>query len=202
MSELFDDNEIERLPVADAELLLWRRVEFGDEGILLRQLIEETPWRSEHVTVWGKTYLQPRMVAWYGGNALSYSYSGIVLKALPWTPALLAIREKVDALCGVSFNSTLLNYYRDHRDSMGFHSDDEPELGPTPIIASVTFGETRPFVLKHKRRKDVKDIRLLLPSASLLLMRGATQANWRHGLPKLTQPCGPRVNLTFRQILR
>jgi alkylated DNA repair dioxygenase AlkB len=135
MSDLLDFCDQERLSVADAELLLWRRVEFGIDSDLLMQLIDETPWRLEHVTVRGRTYAQPRLIAWYGDDAASYSYSGIVLQALPWTPVLLAIKAKVDALCGCTFNSTLLNYYRDHRDSMGFHSDDEPELGPAPIIA-------------------------------------------------------------------
>jgi alkylated DNA repair dioxygenase AlkB len=201
MNDLFESSDMERLPIADAELSLWRRVEFGIDGDLLKQLIEETPWRLEQVTVRGRTYAQPRLIAWYGDDAVSYSYSGIVLQALTWTPVLLAIKAKVEALCGCTFNSTLLNYYRDHRDSMGFHSDDEPELGPAPIIASVTFGEARPFVLKHKRRKDVNDVKILLPSGSLLLMRGATQANWRHGIRKQAKPCGSRLNLTFRQIL-
>jgi alkylated DNA repair dioxygenase AlkB len=98
------------------------------------------------------------------------------------------------------FNSVLLNYYRDHRDSMGFHSDDERELGPTPIIASVSLGATRTFVLKHKTRPELKPIRLELPSGSLLLMKGLTQKNWKHGIDKQSKPCGPRVNLTFRQI--
>jgi alkylated DNA repair dioxygenase AlkB len=201
MNELFDSSDAEKLSVADAELLLWRRVDFGIAGDILNHLIEVTPWRLEHITVRGKTFPQPRLVAWYGDDAVSYSYSGIVLRALPWTPALLAIKNKVDALCGTSFNSTLLNFYRDQRDCVGFHSDDEPELGPAPVIASVTFGEVRPFVLKHKRRKDIKDVKILLPSGSLLLMKGATQANWRHGVPRQTKPCGPRVNLTFRQII-
>lgn len=201
MNDLFESSEKELLPVAGAELLLWRHVAFGSDSDLLKQLIKETPWRLEQVTVWGKTYPQPRLVAWYGDDAQSYTYSGITLSALPWTSALLAIKGKVDALCGSSFNSVLLNYYRDHRDSMGFHSDDEPELGPAPTIASVSFGETRPFVLKHRRRKDIADVRIPLPSGSLLLMAGPTQANWRHGIPKQTKPCGPRVNLTFRNIL-
>jgi len=202
MGDLFDAGEKETLPVADAELILWRRVEFGNENDLLSQLIEETVWRLEQIKVRGKTYPQPRLVAWYGDDEASYSYSGITMNALPWTPALLAIKAKVVKLCGYTFNSVLLNYYRDHRDSMGFHADDEPELGPAPIIASVTFGEVRPLVLKHKRRKDVKDVKIPLASGSLLLMKGATQANWRHGIPRQTKPCGTRINLTFRTILR
>ncbi len=114
---------------------------------------------------------------------------------------MLRIKGKVEALCQSSFNSVLLNYYRDHRDGMGFHSDDEPELGPSPVIASVTVGAARHFVLKHRYRKDVANVKLLLPSGSVLLMKGATQKNWKHGIPKATKPCGPRINLTFRQIL-
>ena len=133
---------------------------------------------------------------------MTYAYSGVSLTALPWTPELLTLKGKVEELCASSFNSVLLNYYRDHRDSMGFHADDEPELGLFPTIASVSIGEERQFVLKHKHRRDIDDIRLPLPSGSLLLMKGATQANWKHGVPKESKLCGPRVNLTFRNILR
>jgi alkylated DNA repair dioxygenase AlkB len=202
MTDLFESSEVEVLPVTDADVMLWRSVDFGDEQDILDQLIEVTPWRLEHVTVWGKTYPQPRLVAWYGDDAMMYSYSGVSLSALPWTPGLLQLKDKVDRLCGSSFNSVLLNYYRDHRDSMGFHADDEPELGHFPTIASVSFGEERQFVLKHKYREDIEDVKLQLPSGSLLLMRGATQANWKHGVPKESRSCGPRVNLTFRNIQR
>ena len=201
--DLFESNAGQLLPVIDAELVLWQTVDFGSENDLLRHLIEETPWRQEQVTVWGKTYDQPRLVAWYGDDAqsYSYSYSGITLCALPWTLVLLRIKEKVETLCQHSFNSVLVNYYRDHRDGMGFHSDDELELGPAPAIASVTFGAARQFVLKHRYRKDVAHVKLQLPSASLLLMQGDTQRYWKHGVPKSTKACGPRINLTFRKIL-
>jgi len=199
--ELFESSAEQVLHVDDADLALWQHVNFGNENDLLRQLIEETPWRQEQVTVWGKTHVQPRLIAWYGDDAQSYSYSGITLSGLPWTPALLRIKEKVETLCQSQFNSVLVNYYRDHRDGMGFHSDDEPELGPAPVIASVTFGATRPFVLKHRYRRDLANVKLLLPSSSVLLMQGATQTNWKHGVPKQMKPCGPRINLTFRRIL-
>ena len=202
VTDLFESSEAEQLSVTDAQVMLWRTVDFGDEQDILDKLIKDTPWRLEHVTVWGKTYPQPRLVAWYGDDAMNYSYSGVSLSALPWTPGLLQLKDKVDRLCDTSFNSVLLNYYRDHRDSMGFHADDEPELGQFPTIASVSFGEERQFVLKHKYREDIEDVKLHLPSGSLLLMRGATQANWKHGIPKESRPCGPRVNLTFRVIQR
>jgi len=192
--------EAESLPVPDADVTIWRSIDFGNESELLERLIKESPWKLEHVTLWGKTYPQPRLVAWYGVDALLYSYSGVSLTALPWTRELLRLKDRVEQLCGTVFNSVLLNYYRDHRDSMGFHADDEPELGLSPTIASVSFGEVRQFVLKHKYRRDIRDIKLPLCSGSLLLMKGVTQANWKHGIPRESKPCGPRVNLTFRNI--
>jgi len=120
---------------------------------------------------------------------------------MAWTPLLLDIKARVEDAVGSAFNSVLLNYYRDQRDSIGFHSDDEPELGLRPVIASVSLGDERTFVLKHKTAKHVPPIRLRLTSGSLLLMRGATQHCWRHGIPKETRPCGPRINLTFRSII-
>ncbi|MDH3537197.1 MAG: alpha-ketoglutarate-dependent dioxygenase AlkB, partial [Gammaproteobacteria bacterium] len=166
---------------------------------LLQQLIEETDWRQERITVYGKPYLQPRLSAWYGD--LAYSYSGIRLEPSPWTPTLRQIRKRIEALTRLRFNSVLLNYYRDENDGMGMHSDDERELGPRPAIASISFGEERDFILRHRQRKDLGSVRLALPSGSLLLMQGDTQQHWRHGINKLRRRCGPRVNLTFRRIV-
>ena len=123
------------------------------------------------------------------------------MEPLPWTDTLAKVRAVVQDLADERFNSVLLNYYRDHRDSMGIHSDDEKELGPTPVIASLSLGATRTFVLKHKARPELKPVRLELPSGSLLLMKGLTQKNWKHGIDKQSRPCGPRVNLTFRRIV-
>jgi alkylated DNA repair dioxygenase AlkB len=114
---------------------------------------------------------------------------------------LIKLNFAVEAISNSPFNSVLLNYYRDQRDSMGFHSDDEPELGRNPVIASLSPGEQRTFVMKHKTRKDVATIRQSLESGSLLLMKGETQHYWRHGIDKQSRRCGPRVNLTFRRIL-
>lgn len=167
----------------------------------LRRLVAEVPWRQESIVVWGKSYLQPRLIAWYGDPRCSYTYSGITLRPLPWNPLLLELKHLVEAAASASFNSVLLNYYRDHRDSMGLHSDDEPELGATPILASLSLGQERTLTLKHKVRKDVSPVRIKLASGSLLLMRGDTQRYWKHGIEKETRLCGPRVNLTFRQIV-
>tara|TARA_R100000322_G_scaffold131803_1_gene87774 strand:+ start:1919 stop:2539 length:621 start_codon:yes stop_codon:yes gene_type:complete len=175
LMDLFDDGHRESLAIDDAEIVLWRHVEFGDDKQLLERLIRETNWRQDRITLWGKSYLQPRLLAWYGDSDAEYSYSGITLVAEPWSDLLLSIKSKVETLSGSTFNSVLVNYYRDHRDSMGFHADDEPELGENPVIASVSFGEERRFVLKHKRRKDLDRLVLPLPSSSLLLMAGETQ---------------------------
>ena len=172
-----------------------------ERNAVLQQLVAEVPWRQDKIVVWGKQYSQPRLVAWYGDPDCSYTYSGITLAPLPWTDLLLDIKSRIECIAAASFNSVLLNYYRDHRDSMGLHSDDEPELGEHPEIASLSLGEQRTFVLKHKTNKLAKPVRLRLESGSLLLMKGNTQRYWKHGLSKETRPCGPRVNLTFRRII-
>lgn len=200
--DLFGDGQKEALQVVDADLTIWRHVDFPNESQILERLLAETPWREERITIWGKSVLQPRLVSWHGAPDTPYSYSGSKLFPAPWTPLLLDVKSKVEDLCGVAFNSVLLNLYRDKRDSMGFHSDDEPELGRYPIIASLSFGDERRFILKHRHREDIRDVIIPLPSTSLLLMKGPTQENWKHGVPKESKPCGPRVNLTFRTIHR
>jgi alkylated DNA repair dioxygenase AlkB len=194
-------NPLIRIPLQDAEVYYQSNVELAlERDAILQQLIADVPWRQDKIVVWGKSYSQPRLVAWYGDPHCSYTYSGITLAPLPWTDLLLDIRTRVENLTATSFNSVLLNYYRDNRDSMGLHSDDEPELGEKPEIASLSLGGERTFTMKHKTNKFAKAVRLRLESGSLLLMKGETQRYWKHGLSKETRPCGPRVNLTFRQI--
>jgi alkylated DNA repair dioxygenase AlkB len=199
--DLFETGERRRVDLPDADICYWPRVDLGAPvDRVLRELIERTPWRSEAITLYGQQYQQPRLTAWYGDPGTRYTYSGLALEPMPWTELLSDVRRRVEALTEASFNSVLMNYYRDHRDSMGMHSDDEPELGRNPVIASLSLGEQRTFVLKHKFMKDLKPVNILLASGSLLLMKGATQHHWKHGINKLTRPCGPRVNLTFRQV--
>lgn len=182
-------------------MLLLRQLDLPRPApMLLSELIRETPWRSEEITVWGKNRLQPRLTAWYGDEGQNYTYSGILMNPVPWTQTLLEIRELVESKCDEVFNSVLLNYYRDGHDSMGFHSDDEPELGPRPTIASLSLGESRLFAFKRKCRSDALLVNIELASGSLLLMKGDTQRNWKHGIAKTSRPLGPRVNLTFRRI--
>jgi alkylated DNA repair dioxygenase AlkB len=199
--DLFASGELELLDIPDAEIYYSPRVDLGaDPDAILEQLIEEIPWRTDVINLMGKQYQQPRLTAWFGDAGASYTYSGLSLEPSPWTDLLSTLRSRVEALAEASFNSVLLNYYRDHRDSMGMHSDDERELGKNPTIASVSLGERRTLVFKHRFRKELKPVHLTLESGSLLLMKGATQHHWKHGISKLSQPCGPRVNLTFRRI--
>ncbi len=200
MPDLFDDTAGEQLTLPDAELRLWREIDLGiDPKDLLEALIEECDWRQDSVTLFGKTHPQPRLSAWYGEAA--YRYSGLTLQPAPWTPRLLQIRDKVEQVTGHDYNSVLLNYYRDQQDCMGMHSDDEPELGPQPAIASLSLGAVRDFRLKHRSRTDLETVKLPLPSGSLLLMAGDTQRHWRHGIARQRRHCDPRINLTFRRIV-
>jgi len=199
----YADTALRPLPLPGGEVFYASHFDLGqDPLILMRQLIDEVPWRTENVVVWGKSYPQPRLIAWYGDEGRSYQYSGVRLNPLAWTEPLLLVKRKAEHTAGVEFNSVLLNYYRDNRDSMGFHSDDEKELGEQPIIASISLGQERIFVLKSKRDKVAKPVKLRLESGSLLLMKGDTQTNWKHGIEKEKRPCGPRVNLTFRRIIQ
>jgi alkylated DNA repair dioxygenase AlkB len=199
--DLFDSGEPRSLDIPDGDIRYWPCVDFGEQpDLLLAELIEQTPWRSEVITLWGKQHQQPRLTAWFGDPGARYTYSGLSLESLPWTDLLSDVRSRVEALVDASFNSVLMNYYRDHRDSMGMHSDDEPELGRNPTIASVSLGEQRTLVLKHEFRKELKPVLVPLESGSLLLMKGATQHCWKHGINKVSSRCGPRVNLTFRRI--
>lgn len=186
------------IPLADGELSFLGQLPLSltnDE--VLARLIADTTWRSDTITVWGKQHPQPRLTAWHGEAA--YAYSGLRLEPSPFTPLQQEIRAAVEAVSGRRFNSVLLNYYRDGRDSMGMHSDNEPELGPAPAIASVSFGAARTFLLQHKVTKA--RLRLSLTDGSMLLMAGSLQQFWLHGINKVAHPTGPRVNLTFRFIV-
>lgn len=191
-----------RIAIPDAEVLYFPHVvPSAERDKILGRLIADVPWRREKIVVWGKTYLQPRLIAWYGDLGCSYTYSGITLTPLPWDPLLLDLKDLVESVSGSIFNSVLLNYYRDQRDSMGLHSDDEPELGARPILASLSLGQERTLTLKHKVKKDASPVKIRLASGSLLLMKGDTQRFWKHGIEKERRPFGPRVNLTFRRIV-
>jgi alkylated DNA repair dioxygenase AlkB len=189
--------ELLRIPIDDGELYFMQQLPLGHSNAeIMQRLRDETAWKAETIFLFGREVQQPRLSAWYG--EARYTYSGRSFEPLPFTSLQLEIKQAVEAATGKRFNSVLLNYYRDGQDSMGFHSDDEPELGPQPAIASLSFGATRTFVLKHKKRPQT--VKLDLTDGSLLLMTGKLQHCWRHGINKERKPCGPRINLTFRLI--
>lgn len=170
-----------------------------DADTLFKELIDTIPWRSDKITVFGKTYDQPRLTAWFGEEGKSYSYSGITMEPLTFPNLLMELKSEIEIATDTKFNSCLANLYRDGQDSNGWHSDDEKELGINPVVASVSLGEARYFHLRHKLNHSLKE-KLLLNPGSLLLMMGATQHHWQHQVPKTKRKIGSRINLTFRYI--
>ena len=150
--------------------------------------------------MFGKEVNLPRLTAWYGDKGKSYKYSGIEMNPNTWTPTLLIIKEKVETVAGFNFNSVLVNLYRNGQDYVSWHSDDESELGNNPTIASVSFGATRRFILRHKSNRDLGKVEVALTHGSLILMQGTTQHFWQHQVPKTAKKISPRINLTFRVI--
>ncbi len=164
-----------------------------------KQLLEETSWQQDSITVFGKTYLQPRLTALYGNNGKDYAYSNIKMHPKNFSPLLMYIKNEVEAVCNENFTTALLNLYRNGNDSNGWHADNEKELGKNPIIASLSLGEERVFHIKHNT-KDEK-FKLNLENGSLLLMKEGSQIHYKHQLPKTKQLKTSRINLTFRTIL-
>ncbi|HEX8425828.1 alpha-ketoglutarate-dependent dioxygenase AlkB family protein [Hymenobacter sp.] len=170
---------------------------------LFKELSDIIAWRHEPIKLFGKEVMQPRLTAWHGDPTARYSYSGLALEPQPWTPALQQLRQQVQDATNAHFNSVLLNLYRTGQDSMGWHADDEPALGPAPIIASLSLGATRRFRLRPRNPSQVlhAPISLDLSGGSLLLMRAPTQQYWLHAVPKTARSSAPRLNLTFRLII-
>lgn len=186
----------------------------GGELVYIREFIErsradrmfstlrrETSWRSRTIEMFGRKVMQPRKIAFQGDSGVSYAYSGDVHDAEPWHEALVALRAQIEREAGCRFNCALLNLYRDGRDSMGWHSDDEAELGPCPTIASISLGGVRKFVLRSKEDRKSK-LEIKPGHGSLMIMRGDLQHHWQHALPKTALDVQPRINLTFRRIVR
>lgn len=164
-------------------------------------LKNQTPWERKKIIIFGKEVMQPRLVYWYSDPGISYKYSGITLKSNPWPNYLMDLKNKIETICETKFNSVLINYYRDHLDSMGWHRDNEKELGLNPIIASFSLGQMREFQLRDYQTKKNK-IKLELKNNDLLIMKGTIQNDWEHSIPKRTTPQGERINLTFRKIFQ
>ncbi len=173
-----------------------------DDVALMETLRQTLPLGPQTIRLAGREVLSPRLVSWHGDPGAYYRYSGRTFAPRPWTPDLLVVKDRVGTAVGVSFNSVLANYYRDGRDSMGEHADDEPELGPEPdniLIASVSLGARRRFLLRHKRSGVIQEF--ALGAGNLLVMGGTTQRHFKHRVPRTTAPAGARMNLTFRVVV-
>ncbi len=160
------------------------------------KLKHELNWRQEAIKLFGKTVLQPRLQAWHGDK--TYTYSGLEMTPQPWSQTLLHLKHLCEQVSQSEFNSVLANLYRDGQDSMGWHQDNETELGLNPVIASLSFGESRRFILRNIETKQKHELEL--NHGSLVVMAGETQHYWQHSVPKTTKPKHTRINLTFRYI--
>lgn len=172
----------------------------SEANLYFNALRLDTKWQEDSITLFGKTYKQPRLTALYSDCSKSYSYSGITMYPNSFTKLLKDIKLKVETQTKTTFNSVLLNLYRDGNDSNGWHSDNEKELGQNPVIASITFGDERPFHYKHKTLQNQR-YKLLLQHRSLLVMKGEMQHYWLHQIAKTKKKIGERINLTFRQLV-
>ena len=171
----------------------------ADSNKLLKKFISKLPWESMIIKMFGKDTKIPRLQCWIGDEGCEYRYSGKQLNRQIWSPDLIMIRKKIYEKLKIDFNSVLANYYRDGKDSMGWHSDDEKELGPDPTIASISFGSERDLVFRNKITKET--IAIPQTNGCLILIDGKTQKNWQHSIKKTQKVIGPRINLTFRNII-
>ncbi len=191
---------VREIPLRDGECRLVEGFLEGEEAtVLLERLASAVPWEQPVVTLFGSQVPSPRLAAWYGDPGAVYRYSGIVNRPRDWLPELADLRDRISGFADATFNSALLNYYRDGSDAMGWHADNESELGVNPVIASLSLGGVRRFRMRHRNR-EISPITLELAHGSLLLMAGSTQHHWTHAVPRTRRPVAPRVNLTFRYV--
>jgi len=196
---LFSDPTRQHITLKDGELVYYPQFFSLQEATACMQtLMEKIAWQQERMKMYGKEVLFPRLMAWYGDAGSTYAFSGNTYTPQAWTEELLHIKERIEPEAGVCFNSVLLNRYRYGKDSMGWHADDEPELGRNPVIASFNLGATRRFMLRHQQAGLKYELEL--QHGSLLIMKGALQHHWQHQVPKTTKVSGERINLTFRVI--
>ena len=174
----------------------WITLELADS--LLHGLLNKVDWQTEEITMFGKKIIVPRKIAWFGEKDALYHYSGVVHHPLTWLLSLKHIQERLAQEHNIQSNSVLCNLYKDGQDYMGWHQDNEKELGKNPVIASISLGASRKFMFRHKQTKEKHSI--ILNSGSLLIMKDACQEDWQHSLPKMTSINYPRINLTFRKI--
>nr|WP_315199157.1 alpha-ketoglutarate-dependent dioxygenase AlkB [uncultured Flavobacterium sp.] len=199
MNSLFQSEPI-FFNLPDAEIIYFPNFLSKEKAnSLFHELLENTPWQQDEITVYGKKHLQPRLTALYGNEGKPYSYSNIIMQPHFWTLSLQKIKSLVESVSETNFTTVLLNYYRDGNDGNGWHADNEKELGINPIIASLSLGAERNFQLKHNLDLSQKK-NIILENGSLLLMKGTTQHFWKHQVPKTAKLIGSRINLTFRVI--
>ncbi len=191
----------EFLQVPDAQIYLYKNFLYdGQAERLYEELLENIEWQQDLIKFYGRKISLPRLTAWYGDAGISYTYSGILMQPHPWTLTLSQIKGWIESKTKYKFNSVLLNQYRNGNDSVAWHSDDEPELGKAPIIASLSLGASRKFELRSKLQPSSDKIEILLNSGDLIVMGGETQQNWHHQIPKMRRVKEARINLTFRNI--
>ncbi|MCK9605686.1 MAG: alpha-ketoglutarate-dependent dioxygenase AlkB [Methylomonas sp.] len=190
---------LSNLAPQDGEIYYWPGF-YGPEQAddYYQRLYQSLAWRQEQLFIYGRWLNVPRLMAWYGDPCAHYRYSGVDHQPLAWSVDLQTLRGNVEAVCKHGFNSVLANLYRDGQDSMGCHADDEQELGQKPLIASLSFGDSR--LLRFIHRKTGQKLDIDLGHADLLVMAGELQHHWRHELPKTRKSKQPRINLTFRRI--
>ena len=199
-SQFHFNSEPLTLDLPDAEIVYYPQF-FDKEQAdsIYTELLQKINWQQDNITVFGKTHPQPRLTALYGNEGKPYSYSNITMQPHPWNSLLQKIKHYLEARTVCEFTTVLLNQYRDGKDSNGWHADNEKELGPNPIIASLSLGAERVFQLKHNTITEAKKS-ITLEHGSLLLMKGTTQHFWKHQIPKTAKPTETRINLTFRTI--
>lgn len=171
----------------------------AEADTLLDEFLETTPWQQPRVKVYGKWHLTPRLLCFYGESGIDYTYSNTLHETQAWTPRLLELNKRVEQASTHHFNSVLLNYYRNGQDTMGWHADDEKELGPQPCIVSLSLGAARDIHFRHKTKR-IEKIKINLPAGSMLIMDGKTQQAWQHHIPKRANCSEARINLTFRMV--
>ena len=167
---------------------------------LMDLLKKNAEWHRPRIFIYGRWVQSPRLAAWYGDKGAVYQYSSMTNQPLPWIDELRELRRMVVQACGSRFNSVLANYYRSGADSMGWHSDDERELGADPLIASVSLGGNRRFLFRHRKDKHAAKYEVILEHGSLLVMDRGVQGEWQHAIPKTKREVLPRINLTFRNV--
>ena len=190
------DNSINLLPYDGVVNYYGKVLNTIEASKYFDRLMDTIAWKNDEAIIFGKKIITKRKVAWYGDNNFSYTYSNTTRLALPWTAELFELKQLVEKLTTATFNSCLLNLYHSGDEGVAWHSDDEKSLGKNSPIASLSFGAKRNFSFKHKRKNDTRSV--ILEAGSLLVMKGETQVNWLHCLPKTKKISQPRINLTFR----